>query len=477
MPLGGRVQRDQRPRRGDHGGGDRDVGIEAIVDGLASVEPVPGRFERVTGRRRAPPIDVIVDYAHTPDGLEEVIAAAGGARRRRGRVIVVFGAGGDRDRPKRPEMGATAARLADLVVVTSDNPRSEDPADIIDDILAGIPDDDRRRVEVEIDRAAAIELAITMAEPGDVVSSPARATRPPRRSATDVLPFDDRDVARRGPRQGGRAMIAVMIAGVVAGIVSLFVTRALISLFRTRGLGQPILGKEDRGPEHHMAKQGTPTMGGIAILVAALVGWMAAHVREGLPFSTQALIVWVGILAMALMGFLDDFIKVRRRHNRGIFWKQKNYVTLLMSFGIAWWLVYATGIAETISLTRADYPGWEVPSWVWVIFAGLDHLGDDQRRQRHRRPRRARRRLGADGLRRVHDHRLHRLPLPGDLRRRRQPARPHRARRRVRRRVPGLPVVQRRAGADHHGRRRRARPRLGAGDARPDDEHAAAARC
>ena len=166
-------------------------------------------------------------------------------------------------------------------------------------------------------------------------------------------------------------MIAVMIAGVVSGLVSLFATRALIPMFRGRGLGQPILGKEDRGPEHHMAKQGTPTMGGVAILAAALVGWMCAHVREGLPFSTQALIVWVGIVGMATMGFLDDFIKVRKRHNRGIFWKQKNYVTLLMSFGIAWWLVYATGISETISLTRADYPGWEVPAFVWVIFAGL----------------------------------------------------------------------------------------------------------
>ena len=174
--------------------------------------------------------------------------------------------------------------------------------------------------------------------------------------------------------------------------MSLFVTRALISLFRTRGLGQPILGKEDRGPEHHMAKQGTPTMGGIAIIVAALVGWFAAHVRDGLPFSTQALIVWVGILVMAVMGFLDDFIKVRRRHNRGIFWKQKNYVTLLLSFGIAWWLVAATGISETISLTRAGFPGWDVPAWAFVIWRGPHHLGDDQRGQRHRRPRRPGRR-------------------------------------------------------------------------------------
>jgi len=166
-------------------------------------------------------------------------------------------------------------------------------------------------------------------------------------------------------------VIAVMIAGLVAGVVSLVITRALIAAFRVRGLGQPILGKDDLGPEHHMAKQGTPTMGGIAILAAAFIGWVVAHVRRGLPFSDQAAIVWVGILVMALMGFLDDFIKVRRRHNRGIFWKQKNYVTMVLSFGIAWWLVAGTGISETISLTRADFPGWEPPTFVWVLFAGV----------------------------------------------------------------------------------------------------------
>jgi phospho-N-acetylmuramoyl-pentapeptide-transferase len=165
-------------------------------------------------------------------------------------------------------------------------------------------------------------------------------------------------------------VIAVMIAGVVAAVLSVLITRTLITAFRTRGLGQPILGKEDRGPEHHMAKQGTPTMGGIAIIAAAFVGWLVAHLRRGLPFSDQAVIVWIGILSMSFMGFLDDFIKVRKRHNRGIFWKQKNYITMLMSFGIAWWLVAATGISETISLTRSEYPGWDVPTWFWVLFAG-----------------------------------------------------------------------------------------------------------
>jgi phospho-N-acetylmuramoyl-pentapeptide-transferase len=166
-------------------------------------------------------------------------------------------------------------------------------------------------------------------------------------------------------------VIAIMVAGASAMIVSLFGTRALITFFAKRGRGQPILGKEDHGPEHHMVKQGTPTMGGIAIVVAALIGWLLAHVRRGLAFSDQAIIVWLGILAMAAMGLLDDVIKVTKRQNRGIFWKQKNYVTMAMSFALAWALVAATGISETISVTRADGLGFEVPTVVWIVWAGL----------------------------------------------------------------------------------------------------------
>jgi phospho-N-acetylmuramoyl-pentapeptide-transferase len=164
-------------------------------------------------------------------------------------------------------------------------------------------------------------------------------------------------------------MIALMIATAVSTLVSLFGTRYLIIFFRTRGQGQPILGKEDRGPEHHMMKQGTPTMGGIAIVGAAFIGWVAAHVRD-LAFSNQTLIVWAGVLLLAAMGFLDDYIKVRKGHNRGIFWKQKNYITMLMSFAMAWLLVVATGISETISVTRPEI-GIEVPTIVWVVWAGL----------------------------------------------------------------------------------------------------------
>ena len=160
------------------------------------------------------------------------------------------------------------------------------------------------------------------------------------------------------------------MAGATAMFLGWLGTRFLISFFRERGRGQPILGKEDLGPEHHMAKAGTPTMGGLAIVIAAFIGWLVAHTREGLVFSRQALIVWAGVLAMAFMGFLDDYIKVKKGHNRGIFWKRKNYITMLMSFALAWWLVSATDISETISFTRAGSPGWDVPTWVWVLWAG-----------------------------------------------------------------------------------------------------------
>ncbi len=165
-------------------------------------------------------------------------------------------------------------------------------------------------------------------------------------------------------------MIAIIMAGASSMLVSLFGTRYLILFFQERGQGQPILGKEDHGPEHHMTKQGTPTMGGIAIVGAALVGWLVAHLRRGLAFSDQAMIVWAGVLFMALMGFLDDYIKVRKRHNRGIFWKQKNYITMLASIAMAWWLVVGTGISETINVTRGAV-GFEVPTAVWVVWAGM----------------------------------------------------------------------------------------------------------
>jgi phospho-N-acetylmuramoyl-pentapeptide-transferase len=165
-------------------------------------------------------------------------------------------------------------------------------------------------------------------------------------------------------------MIAVMFAAAVAMVVAVAGSRGLISFFRNRGKGQPILGKEDRGPDHHTHKQGTPTMGGIAIIGAAFIGWVVSHVRQGLPFSNQAMIMWVGILVMAFMGFLDDYIKVAKAHNRGIFWKKKSWITFGLAILVVLWLSSATTISETISFTRSTFPDWDVHTIVWVIWSG-----------------------------------------------------------------------------------------------------------
>lgn len=163
-----------------------DAGVVSL--GLASAGPVRGRFEPVDAGQ---PFSVIVDYAHTPDGLEQLLEAcrrsADGAR-----VIAVFGCGGDKDKAKRPLMGAAAARLADVAIVTSDNPRSEDPKVIIDEIVAGAPD---AEFAIEPDRRTAIALALGSAAPGDIVVIAGKGHETTQVIGDREIPFDDRAVA------------------------------------------------------------------------------------------------------------------------------------------------------------------------------------------------------------------------------------------------------------------------------------------
>ena len=161
-----------------------------IARALAAVEPPPGRLQAVDAGQ---PFRVFVDYAHTPDGLVSVLD---GVRDVRGsddaRVIAVFGAGGDRDRTKRPHMGAAGAEHADLVVLTSDNPRSEDPEAILAEVAAGAPDAERI-----VDRRAAIARAVALARPGDVVVIAGKGHEQGQELADGVkVPFDDVTVAR-----------------------------------------------------------------------------------------------------------------------------------------------------------------------------------------------------------------------------------------------------------------------------------------
>ena len=167
------------------------VAADEIPRALAAAERVPGRFEPVDeGQGFA----VLVDYAHTPDSLENVLRAARALTE--GRLLVVFGAGGDRDRTKRPLMGRVAAALSDRAIVTSDNPRSEDPEAIVDEVMIGAPDAER-----EVDRARAIARAIESAAPGDVVVIAGKGHEQGQELAGGCKqPFDDVTVAREALR-------------------------------------------------------------------------------------------------------------------------------------------------------------------------------------------------------------------------------------------------------------------------------------
>jgi UDP-N-acetylmuramoyl-L-alanyl-D-glutamate--2,6-diaminopimelate ligase len=169
-----------------------EVPLDTALEALETGGQVPGRFETVD---EGQPFAVLVDYAHTPDSLENVLQAA--RRLTDGRLHVVFGCGGDRDRGKRPLMGEIAARLADRVIVTSDNPRSEEPEAIITEILTGI----ERPVEHEVDRRVAITAAIAEAAPGDVVVIAGKGHEQGQEFAGgQKLPFDDVTVAREALR-------------------------------------------------------------------------------------------------------------------------------------------------------------------------------------------------------------------------------------------------------------------------------------
>jgi UDP-N-acetylmuramoyl-L-alanyl-D-glutamate--2,6-diaminopimelate ligase len=165
---------------------------EAVVDGVERQPGVPGRFELVD---EGQPFTVVVDYSHKPGALEAVLKTA--RELADARLICVFGAGGDRDRGKRPIMGRVASELADVAIVTSDNPRSEDPLAIIEEIKTGVVG----QVEVEPDRRAAITRAVEQARGGDVIVIAGKGDEEGQEFADRKLPFDDREVAREALRE------------------------------------------------------------------------------------------------------------------------------------------------------------------------------------------------------------------------------------------------------------------------------------
>ncbi len=163
---------------------------EAVLRGLSVTEGVPGRFQAV---RAGQPFSVLVDYSHTPDSLENALKAARAVTE--GRVLVVFGCGGDRDRGKRPLMGEIGARLADRAIITSDNPRTEDSDAIVAEVVAGVPRDLDDKVVIEADRRAAIRIAMREAQAGDTVVIAGKGHEQGQLIGDRKIPFDDRTVA------------------------------------------------------------------------------------------------------------------------------------------------------------------------------------------------------------------------------------------------------------------------------------------
>jgi len=169
-----------------------DLPFDAIEEGLQSLEGVPGRFQVVSGAKDD--VTVVVDYAHTDDALKNLLETTRPLAR--ARLITVFGCGGDRDRTKRPLMGAVAERLSDVIVITSDNPRSEDPARIIEEVRRGIPRDSTKGVLAIVDRREAITKAVSLAKSGDVVLIAGKGHEKYQVIGNRTLPFDDVAVAR-----------------------------------------------------------------------------------------------------------------------------------------------------------------------------------------------------------------------------------------------------------------------------------------
>jgi UDP-N-acetylmuramoyl-L-alanyl-D-glutamate--2,6-diaminopimelate ligase len=169
-----------------------DLHREVIASGVAQLTSVPGRFERIDAGQ---PFLVVVDYAHTDDALRNLLTVAKELNPN-GRIIILFGCGGDRDRTKRPLMGEVAGRMSDIVVLTSDNPRSEDPLLIINDALIGVQRANAKCL-VEPDRERAIEMALDQARPGDIVLLAGKGHETVQILRDRTIDFDDREVARR----------------------------------------------------------------------------------------------------------------------------------------------------------------------------------------------------------------------------------------------------------------------------------------
>ncbi len=326
----------------------RALGLEAneALDLLAHCPPVRGRFEQLVAEDGR---TVIIDYAHTPDALENVLMTARTAVSQQAQLWCLFGCGGDRDRGKRPQMGAIAERCADRVIVTSDNPRSEGPEEILNDIREGFEKPDRAAWLA--DRFEAIAYAAAHMAPGDTLVLAGKGHETTQLLEDRTIHFDDREEARHafgislsdtltkptGRKTKNHALLPHTLSG--GGIRTARIPGDRIHHRPGRPCGHhcaadcpvhrtthyPVAGSHKQlgeqvregihaGVVDHTHKQGTPSMGGLIILIAVL----GATLLWG---AIGEVYVWLIMLATAWMGvfgFVDDYIKVVKRDKSGM---------------------------------------------------------------------------------------------------------------------------------------------------------------
>jgi murE/murF fusion protein len=255
---------------------------EAIARGIASLPGVPGRVERVAN---AAELDIFVDYAHTPDALRNVLGALRPLTQRR--LICVFGCGGDRDPTKRPKMGAEVAELADLAVVTSDNPRTEQPTAIIDQILAGVP----RPFAVDPDRARAIRAAIDEAVPGDVVVIAGKGHEDYQIIGTTKHHFDDREQAADAVRRRSQRALGELARDVGATVTAAAPTAALTGADATP-IHRVVIDSRIAAPgDLYVAIRGEAHDGHAFAAAAVAAGASAVMVERAVDAAAPAIVV------------------------------------------------------------------------------------------------------------------------------------------------------------------------------------------
>ena len=287
------------------------ISPEIIKEALETVR-VPGRSELVDNKLEIP---IMIDYAHSPESLQNILQAVKSYTR--GKVISVFGCGGDRDSGKRPIMGEISGKIADYTFITSDNPRTEDPQKIVNQIEEGMKKT-KGKYSVIVDRTEAIKQAIEMATKRDIIVLAGKGHEPYQEINGVKYPYDERiivrDLIRKNEINKRKGLIKLKFETLIlmiSFITAIILGIIIIPILRKLKVGQI---ERDDGPQSHLKKQGTPTMGGIIMILAMIIVVTGTYIfliynNQG-DIANKLLPILLLTIGFGLIGFIDDFKKL-----------------------------------------------------------------------------------------------------------------------------------------------------------------------